>query len=124
MFDNTFTASGGQVNAEALLTEYRVDWAFTPWGYCDGRGQWDNNTGTVYATGTVTSSSLSGQNITVTDTTQSWTTNQWAVPGAPYSIVDISITGYGFNPGTEITSSTSNSVSSTNYGAWDGGAVH
>jgi hypothetical protein len=123
VFDNTLTASGGQINPEVLLSEYRVSASFSPWGYCAGQGQWDNNTGTVYATGTVSSSTLSGQTLVVTDTTKSWASNEWAVPGAPYSLIDISITdGNGFHPGTEITSSATDSVTSTEYWAWNGGS--
>ena len=81
------------------------------------------NSGTVFATGTITSASLSGQTLVVIDTTKSWSTNQWAVPGAPYSVVDTSVTdSKGFHPGTEITSSTTNSITSNEYWAWNGGA--
>ena len=69
----------------------------------------------VYATGTITATSGSGgsHTLVVTDGTQHWSANQWAPGnGSSYSIVDTAI---GAAYGWEISSSTTNSISSTLY---------
>lgn len=118
-FDNTFTVTGGGwVNNEVSPTLYRAGASFNPWGYCDGQGQWDENAGTVLTSGSITSTSLSGSTLTVGSIT-----SQSATSGSPYSVVDVSISdANGFHPGTEITSNSNNTVTSTLYWAWDGGA--
>lgn len=121
MVFNNSESGPGRFNRGVSLTNNRDGTSFSPWGFCSGEGQWDHNDGIVYATGTVTSTSLSGTNLSVTDSTKSWTASQW-VTNPIYSIVDISRTdANGFHPGAEITSSTSNNVSSFNYGGWAGG---
>ncbi len=123
VFNNTIISSGGgQLNSEASLSVYRDGTSFNPWGFCDGQGQWDNNDGVVYASGTISSTSWSNGALVVKDASKSWTVNQWAVPGNTYSVVDTTITdSRGFHPGAEITSSASNSITSTNYAAWNVG---
>jgi hypothetical protein len=115
-FGNTYTTgSGSFFNGFLQLAEFRR-WAnLGGWDTCNGAGPWDNNDGVVYATGTITATSGSGgaHTLVVTDTSQSWTTNQWAPGnGSAYSIVNLTL---GNTYGWEISSSTSNSVSSTLY---------
>jgi hypothetical protein len=120
-FNNT-KSGPGQYNSEVSLTNYRDNNDFSPWGWCDGKGPYDNNDGVTYASGTVSSTSLNGSTLSVTDNNKSWTNGQW-VANPPYSIVDISITdGHGVHPGAQITSNTTTNVASTNYGAWNGGS--
>jgi hypothetical protein len=80
----------------------------------------------LYAKGTVTnvSGGTPGNfNVTITDTSQSWATNQWIPNGAPYSLIDISAAQGGGNRfigdvGWEITGNTSNTVSSGKYNSF------
>lgn len=120
LFNNTYTGGGTYIDG-ASLSNYRDGRSFSPWGYCDGLGSYDKNDGTVYASGTVTSSSGSGTTtFTVVDSTKSWTANQWAT-NPPYSIVDVSqqdANGYYF--GVAITSNNATSVTSTNCGSGNG----
>lgn len=84
VFQNHFVAtSPGFFNHYFTIDSPRVWRAVASWGYCDGTGNYDTNDGTVYATGTVTSGSGSSS---FTDTSKSWTTNQWTPNGAPYAI--------------------------------------
>ena len=109
LLNNTVTGPG-QFNSGASMANYRSNNDFPPWARCDGQGPYDNNNGVTYATGTITSTSLSGTSLSVTDTSKSWNYSQW-VTSPPYSVVDISITDfYGAHPGAEIDSSTSNSI--------------
>jgi hypothetical protein len=102
---NSFTGRG--INSFASAVEYRVQQNIsTPWGACDGAGQWDNNDGTIYASGTFTNISTNGNNWTITDTSKSWSANQWVSNGSPYSVHDIT-TGEG----SEITASGANTLS-------------
>jgi hypothetical protein len=116
-FGNTYTTSSGSwFNNLIELDEYRTWSGFPPWGYCAGQGPYDANDGTTYATGTISSVSTAGGTLTITDTSQSWSANQWVNNGDPYSIVDttlgvVAVTAAGF----EITSSTSNSVAAASY---------
>jgi len=115
-FGNTYTTGAGSFfNGFLQLAEFRR-WAnLGGWDTCNGAGPWDNNDGVVYASGTITATSGSGgaHTLVVTDTSQSWTTNQWAPGnGSSYSIVNLTL---GNTYGWEISSSTSNSVSSTLY---------
>jgi hypothetical protein len=115
-YGNTYTTGAGSwFNGFLQLAEFRR-WAnLGGWGACNGNGAWDNNDGVVYATGTITATSGSGgaSTLVVTDSTKSWAANAWAPGnGSSYSIVD---TAVGAAYGWEISSSTSNSVSSTLY---------
>ena len=101
IFGNTFTDTGNaQYITLAQLNSYRDTAGYAPWGSgatssiagtaegCDGRGPWDTNTGTVYAS--FTSSSSSALDNTVASASPGWTTNQWAdhSSGLVYSLVD------------------------------------
>lgn len=110
-YSNTYsTSSGSWFNNLIELDEYRT-WAnFSPWGRCDGTGGYDNNDGTVYASGTITSVSTSNGTLVVADSSKNWSSGQWLNNGDPYSIVDITNAA-----GYEITASTSNSVSASSY---------
>ena len=123
-YSNTYTTSGGSwYNTYLQLDAYRVFSGTGGWEYCAGQGQWDSNDGVAYAFGTFTGVSITGGTITLTDSAQNWSANQWVVSGNPYSIVDISVTtSGGYHPGYEITASGSNSVSASGYGQdyWDG----
>jgi hypothetical protein len=100
---NSFSGPGP--NEFASLVEYRsLQNISAPWKGCDGSGPYDKNDGTVYASGTFTSAS--GGTWTVTDSSKSWTTDQWVSNGSPYSVHDVT-TG----DGSEIRSNTSNTLS-------------
>lgn len=102
---NTYSGTTG-INNFSQLSVYRtLQNISTPWEGCDGTGPYDKNDGVTYYSGTI--SSVAGSNpytITVTGT-PGWATNQWYDYGAPYSIHDSTI-----NQGSEITASSSNSV--------------
>lgn len=122
-YDNGGSTTNGFMNSEVGANNYRDDNDFSPWGWCSGLGPWDNNDPTIYATGTVTATSLSATNLSVTDSTQTWTASQW-VGYPPYSVIDMSRTSTisGANLAAQITSSTATNVSSTKYGYWNGGS--
>jgi len=106
LFNNHANLSDGSI--WFALSEYRTSSDPPPWGSCNGSGPYDQNDGVVYASGTLTSASGGGGNpITVGDTSQSWTTNQWIPTGAPYGFYDAT---QGFS--IEIASNTSNSLTS------------
>jgi hypothetical protein len=92
----------------SITSQRRYYGPFVPWGMCDGTGPYDQNHGTVYASGTVTT----GGTNTFIDSTQSWTTNQWAgsaaTNGKPYSVHNVTQ-----NFGAEIAANTSNQVTIT-----------
>jgi hypothetical protein len=126
-FGNTFQGTGAW-NALGNLNTFRVFAGFSPWGYCGGLGGYDQNDGTVYASGIITGLSGSGTpyaNLVVTDSTKTWTSSQWVVSGDPYSVCDmtLNIAGVG-HPCWEISSSGTNSVTSSSslYGndTWHG----
>lgn len=106
VFENTFASTGsGFFNQYFSIDSPRRWRATAAWGYCDGAGAYDQNDGVVYTTGTLTTGGSSG----VTDTSQPWSTNQWAgaviTSGEPYSIQDVT---QGI--GAEIASNTGNSI--------------
>ena len=108
---NNYTwVTGTGINTFLYLVNYRILTQFSVWGACDGTGLWDSNDGTVYASGTFTSVTTSGSNITVTDSTKSWSANQWLQNGSPYSIHDVT-TG----DGSEITGNGTNTLSVTGW---------
>lgn len=85
-FSNSYAASAGEGFNTFLDVDVQRTWrGQSPWLYCDGNGAYDNNTGTVYASGTLTT----GGTTTVSDSSQSWTTNQWQSNGSPYSVYDV-----------------------------------
>jgi hypothetical protein len=109
VFENTFTATGSSFfNAGIHMDEPRAWRAISMWGFCAGSGAYDLNDGTVYASGTITT----GGSNSITDTSQSWSTNQWAgaatANGFPYSVYDMT-RSIGF----EIASNTSDSLTAT-----------
>jgi hypothetical protein len=87
-FLNQFNVTGsGWFNYFAQIDVPSVWHSTSPWGYCGGGGAYDQNTGTVYSSGTVTT----GGNSTFSDSSKSgtWTTNEWAPSGgAAYSVYD------------------------------------
>jgi hypothetical protein len=92
VFGNTVSdGSGYWINYFVSLATYRT--VFTGsngWGACGGSGAYDANDGTVYVSSTLTSASGGGGNpIVATDSSKSWTTNEWAPSGAPYSFYDV-----------------------------------
>jgi len=116
-FGNTFAlGSGSWWNNTVSLNTYRTWAGFPPGGYCAGQGSYDSNDNTIYASGTFTAVSTSGGVLTVTDSTKSWSANQWVSNGSPYSIVDTTTTTSGWNPGYEITANASSTLSAAYYG--------
>lgn len=92
VFQNIYAAtSPGFFNFYFSVDSPRVWRAVAAWGYCDGTGNYDTNDGTVYGTGTVSSSTGSSN---FTDTTKAWTTNQWAPNGSPYAVHNVT-QGFG-----------------------------
>ncbi len=83
---------------------YRASGSLGGWGTCDGTGPWDDNTGTVYDSGTATANSST----VLTDNTKSWTTNQWFVSGSPYSLVNTTA-----GTGSQIDSNTATTITWT-----------
>lgn len=119
VYDNTLSTSGSWFNTVVEMDEYRTYAGFPPFGWCAGQSAYDTNDGTIYAKGTITGVSTSG-GLTVSDSSQNWSANQWVNSGNPYSIVDVSASGSavsGTNPGYEINASTSNSLTASDYGS-------
>jgi hypothetical protein len=107
VFDNyvsaNYAANGGYFNVLVDMNAFRTVYTATAgWGACGGSSPYDTNDGTVYFTGTV---SASGGSLTGTFSGTSWSTNQWAPSGAPYSVYDTTQGWWG-----EIQSNTSNSL--------------
>lgn len=82
---------------------YRHHFPFAPWGEADGSSPWDvNDPSSPFLTGTATG----GGAQTMTDSTKTWTVDQWA----GYSIRNTSISNaLGYN-GSYISSNTSNTI--------------
>lgn len=108
VFGNTITSTaGGFMPSAANMTVYRTVYADTPWGGCGGLNSldpWDTNDNTVYVSGTMTSGT---SGLVLADSTKTWTTNQWATSGSPYTIYDVT-QGTGYI--AEIASNTSNTI--------------
>jgi hypothetical protein len=117
LFFNNTKSGAGNMYLGASLTNYREGNSFWPWGTCNGQGPYDQNDGVVYASGTLTA--VNNSTNTWTDSTKSWTANQWSAGG--YSFVDITLTGTNSNgpvqyhPGGSISSNTSNTFTSSVY---------
>jgi hypothetical protein len=92
LFNNTVTVTGsGSANGIAeLYIDRTFRGPFSAWGFCDGTGGYDDNDGTIYASGTVTTSGTG----TFTDSSKSWTTNEWLSNPDSYSIHDVT-QGFG-----------------------------
>jgi hypothetical protein len=76
---------GEGANTWLGISLYRTVGAFTPWGACGGSGGYDHNDGVTYYSGTMTASG----GLTLTDSSKSWTTNQFIPMGFPYSVYDV-----------------------------------
>jgi hypothetical protein len=116
-------SGGGNLSREVNLGNVRAGTSFSPWGICGGdpsQSKWDyNDANAPFVSGTISSTARNGTTITVTDTSKSWSTNQWVVEGDPYSVVNMSITdASGFHPAAVITSNNSNTLTSVNYDWW------
>jgi hypothetical protein len=86
VFSNSLNAANGAwFNNIADITVYRTVFsAGGGWGACGGSSPYDSNDGVVYYSGTTSSSGT-----TLTDSSKSWTTNQFIPAGAPYSVYDM-----------------------------------
>jgi hypothetical protein len=107
---NTATVTSGNFsNGLFVFNTYRTQGSPSPqWGPCDGSTVYDTNDGTTYYSGTI--SSVSGNTITVSGS-PGWSTNQWYVNGAPYSVHDVTQ-----GSGAEIGSNTSNTITVNSAG--------
>ena len=102
VFGNNMTiSSGGFYDTIAVIYVYRTVFNASTWGACGGSSAWDTNDGTVYYTGTVTTAATP----TMTDSTKTWTTNQFVPTGAPYTVYDVTQGWWA-----EILSNTSNTI--------------
>ena len=99
---NFASSSGMQVFTS--LDTYRTQENIGGWGVCDGSSPYDTNDGTTYFSSTVASGGGT-QTITVSGSSPGWTTNQWVLNGAPYSVHDVTQ-----NTGSEITANTANTL--------------
>ena len=127
VWGNTFNDSGSNTYQGFLnVINDRDSDAFAPWGSpagsgnpgaCDGTGPYDNNAGTVYASGTY--SGASGVLNVLTDLTKAWTTNQWV---GSYAIRNVT-EGWGAliasNSGTTVTNVASNYGQNRNWNPGD-----
>ncbi len=111
IFNNGFNdISGSPYITLVQVNAYRDTGGYAPWGPsysaegCDGRGPFDTNASTVYASGTASGSS--SLDSLVVNGSPGWTTNQWATN--TYSIVN---TTQGW--GSAINSNASNTIVST-----------
>ena len=77
--DNTY-GSNANIIGGITLACYREYNTFSPWNGAFGTNGWDSNDAHgVYDSGTVTANSVAtGSTAVFTDSTKSWTTNQWA----------------------------------------------
>ena len=85
IFSNTFT---GYANMISLLN-FRSTGNFMPWGSANGQNGWDsNNISGALATGTHTAAN--NANGVLTDSSQTWTINQWV---GGYEVQDVALGG-------------------------------
>jgi hypothetical protein len=113
VFGNTLNANylitGGFYGTIADSTVYRTVYTNNPFGPCGGLNSldpWDTNDNTTYLTSTATSGTTG---LVLTDASQTWTTNQWAPVGAPYSIFDVTFDAGGSFVG-QIVSNTAHTI--------------
>ncbi len=111
IYDNTISGFTTSANL-SLLNNRTADLLAFPFGGADGQNPWDeNDAGNPFETGTVTT----GGNRTFTDSSQSWTTNEWtgyilrktngvAVSSVTRSGATITVTApsHGFTTGDEV----------------------
>lgn len=112
VFGNTGIANSGVFYNQIMDgTTYRIALANPYFGTCGGLNSIDPGDAvdnTVYVSGTLTA----GGATTVSDTSKTWTTNQWAPTGANYFLLDTSqVVGTPPNAiGSQIISNTSNGL--------------
>jgi hypothetical protein len=113
-----FTASSGNSQYAAIVsnTSNTITLASTPSGWNSGDTFYIVGS-TNYGTGTATSGT---SGLTLQDTTQSWTTNQFIPTGSPYSVYDTTQDFW-----SEATGNTSNTVTvqSANHGGFTAFAI-
>lgn len=87
-FGNTLTETNdGFFNTFANISIYRTVFSASGgWGTCGGSSPYDTNDGTVYYSGTNSSSNAA---TTLADGTKNWATNQLIPEGAPFSVYDV-----------------------------------
>jgi hypothetical protein len=109
VWGNTFP-SGYNFPVVLQMNTYRTQGnpSGVTWGPCDGSTGYDTNDGKTYYSGTI--ASVSGGVITVSGN-PGWTTNQWFVNGAPYSVHDVTQSN-----GSEISANGSNTLAFNDSG--------
>jgi hypothetical protein len=81
-FENTWNGSWNKL----VQIDIPRDWhSIAPWNYCDGAQPYDTNDGTTYGSGSVTTGGVTS----FSDSTKSWSVNQWSPSGSPYSIHNV-----------------------------------
>lgn len=131
--DNEWVGSGqsdqGAHSHVALFREFGAVGVSSTYGMADGTSPWDANdtegNGTyvaghaphVFDSGTVKSGSRSGGTATLTDTSKSWTTNQWV----GYSVTQTNPSSPCYPKGSYIISNTANTLTYCYYGETDRG---
>lgn len=110
VFQNNVGTSGSgffnKLTGMDVPRSWRADSTTPSWGWCTGQGYYDQNATYTPATGnhgTVTTSGTAS----MSDSSQSWTTNQWFNSGTPYSVNDSTPT---IPIGCEIASNTATSI--------------
>ncbi len=106
VWGNTMNHASAGLNNVYFLSTFRANASFGSWTVCDGSSPYDIDDGVTYYSGTV--GSVSGSNpatITVSGGSPGWTTSQWVVNGAPYSVHDVTQA-----TGAEISASGSNTL--------------
>ena len=104
VWGNSSNLTSGPVNSFFTLTTYRAAASLGGWGPCDGSTVYDQNDGTTYYSGTISSYNSSTMTITVSGS-PGWSTNQWSPNGTPYSVHDVTQ-----NNGSDITANGSNTL--------------
>jgi hypothetical protein len=91
----------------------------TYWGLAGGNNPWDSNDPHgLYDSGTATSGSTSGSTGTITDTSKTWTVNQWV----GYSVTNTNSSSACFNHSSYIISNTATTITYYYYNSGDRGA--
>jgi Divergent InlB B-repeat domain len=107
-YSNTYSAAYGAIMDMETYRSFFSGNAY--FGGGTGANPWDSNSPTIYASGVC--SSVSGGRLTMTDSSQGWTVNQWA----NYSLYDVN-TGYG----SVITANTANTITFVDGSSVSGG---
>lgn len=103
IYNNTIT---GTWPGLLRMSNYRSHDDFKPYGLADGQNVWDNNDATDYLTGTHNGSA--GASV-LTDTTKTWTVNQWV----GYSIQNVTQSAGADRYGGLIASNTATTITVT-----------